>query len=221
MSWGAVAIGVGSVVGGLISSNSQKKAADQQNRQATNALNMQMHQFEDLRNDLSPWRGEGRGAVNRMGMLSGIDGAKAQKNAIGMINNSPQMLAMIQQGENAIRQNASATGGLRGGNTQAALAQFRPQVLNQLIEQQYSRLSDLAHMGQNAAAMTGQAGQGYANSASSIMAGLGESQARSTLAQGQNNANMAQGIGQGLGLYFNNQSRQPTPESYAAAQNRS
>ena len=44
-------------------------------------------------------------------------------------------------------QRASATGGLRGGNIQAALAQFRPQMLQQAIEQQYGRLGGFAGAG--------------------------------------------------------------------------
>jgi hypothetical protein len=44
-------------------------------------------------------------------------------------------------------QRASATGGLRGGNIQAALAQFRPQMLQQAIEQQYGRLGGFAGTG--------------------------------------------------------------------------
>ena len=57
---------------------------------------------------------------------------------------------MVQQGQDAILQNASAIGGLRGGNTQAALAQFRPALLSQLIAEQYNRLGGLSSLGQNA-----------------------------------------------------------------------
>jgi len=62
-------------------------------------------------------------------------------------------------------QKASATGGLRGGNIQAALSRFRPSLLNSLIEQQYGRLGGLTQLGQSSA--TGQAGSGL-TSASNI-----------------------------------------------------
>ena len=89
----------------------------------------------------------GQEGLNMQRALSGGMGPDAQKAAIAQIEQGPQMQAMIQQGENAMLQNASATGGLRGGNTQAALAQFRPQVLNQLVNQQYGRAGDMARMG--------------------------------------------------------------------------
>ena len=57
-------------------------------------------------------------------------------------------------------QNASATGGLRGGNFQGALAQFRPAMLQNQLDQQYNKWSGLAGLGQASAA--GQAAQGMA-----------------------------------------------------------
>jgi hypothetical protein len=97
--------------------------------------------------------------------LIGLQGAEAQKQAISGFEQSPLFQSLMQQGENAILQNASATGGLRGGNVQAALSQFRPQALNALIEQQYGRLGGLSTMGQASAA--GQAASGL-QSASNI-----------------------------------------------------
>jgi hypothetical protein len=61
-------------------------------------------------------------------------------------------------------QTPRATGGLRGGNVQAALGQFQPQLLAQLIDQQYSRLGGLTSIGQNAAAGVGNAGMSTGNS---------------------------------------------------------
>jgi hypothetical protein len=73
--------------------------------------------------------------------------------------------------------NAAATGGLRGGNTQNALARFRSDLLADEIEREYARFGgltafgqgvsqNLAQMGQAAGAGTGvaamQAGQGIA-----------------------------------------------------------
>jgi hypothetical protein len=79
--------------------------------------------------------------------LIGLQGPEAQQQAIEALQSSPQFQSLIQQGENAMLQNASATGGLRGGNVQGALAQFRPQLLNQLINQQYGRLGGIAGAG--------------------------------------------------------------------------
>jgi len=87
-------------------------------------------------------------------------GSDAQKAAIAAIEQGSEMQTLTQQGEEAILSNASATGGLRGGNTQGALAQFRPSLLNSLINQQYERLGALTNLGQSSVV----AGAGYGGS---------------------------------------------------------
>ena len=226
MTWGGVAAGAGSIIGNLIGGNSQKKAAKQQAENASAILNTQTEKYNIAQKQLTPYIDAGASAVRRVGDLMGSNGSYQQKNYIDSLKYGPKMAALVREGEVAIRQNASATGGLRGGNIQAALAQFRPQILNQLIDEQYKQLMPLITTGQNSAVMTGTAGQNYANSMSTVMSDNAANQARATLAQGQNNANMAQGIGQMMGTYFNRQGNSsgggsPTPETYAAAQNRS
>lgn len=94
-----------------------------------------------------------------------------QQQAISQIEGGAGFQALARQGEEGILQNASATGGLRGGNVQGALAQFRPALLNQFIEQQYGRLGGMANLGQNSAAKVGAAGQ---EAATNIGTALGE-----------------------------------------------
>jgi hypothetical protein len=94
----------------------------------------------------------------------------------------------VRQGEEAMLARASATGGLRGGNIQGALAQFRPQMLQQAIEQQYGRLGGLAGAGldvterlatggQQAAVGSAQVGQGAAANIGKLLAQQGAAQA--------------------------------------------
>ena len=116
--------------------------------------------------------------------IAGLSGAEPQQAAISQVESSPEMAEMIRQGENAILQNASATGGLRGGNTQAALAQFRPQILNSLINQKYDRLGGLSSTGGNMAQyVTGAGGMASQNllnagqSATNNLAQIGQSSA--------------------------------------------
>jgi hypothetical protein len=101
--------------------------------------------------------------------LLGLRGPEAQRAAIAGIEGGAGYQAQVQAGEEALLQRASATGGLRGGNIQAALGQFRPQMLQQEIERQYGRLGgmadigrvtqqNLAQIGQSSAAGTGSAG---------------------------------------------------------------
>lgn len=89
----------------------------------------------------------GTGASQMQADLMGLNGPEAQRAAIAMVESSPQFSSLLQQGENAILANAAATGGVRGGNIMAALAQFRPQLLSSLIEQQHGRLAGAAGLG--------------------------------------------------------------------------
>lgn len=98
------------------------------------------------------------GALQAQQGLIGLQGPEAQQQAIDALAASPAYTSLVQQGEEALLQNASATGGLRGGNVQGALAQFRPQLLSQLIESQYQKLGGITQLGQSAAA--GQASAG-------------------------------------------------------------
>lgn len=81
-----------------------------------------------------------------------------QAAAIAKFENSPYFQAIVKQSEDAMLQNASATGGLRGGNTQDALSKNRPILLQGLIDKQLANLAGLTSQGQNAAAGVGNAG---------------------------------------------------------------
>lgn len=194
MSWGAVAAVGATVVGGMMSNNAQKKAAgkaaDAQVQAAQIATEEQRRQFDSIRELLNPYVNAGTDALGGQHDLLGLNGLDAQQAAIDGINNSAAMQTYLQQGENAILQNASATGGLRGGNTQSALSQFRPQLLNQLVTQQYQNLGGLTSMGQNAAAGVGNAGMQSANNIGNLMQQAGAAQAGNYLAQGKANSQM-------------------------------
>ena len=179
---------IGDVFGGITGAKQAGRAAERageiQSVAAQSGIDEQRRQFDKLVELMAPYVTAGGPALAGQQALIGLGGAGAQEQAIAGLAESPQMQALVQQGENAILQNASATGGLRGGNVQSALAQFRPQMLNSLIDQQYQRLGGLASMGQSAAA--GQAGAGTALGAN--VAGLlgqqGAATAGGQLAQG-------------------------------------
>ena len=134
---------------------------------------------------LSPYSEAGKAALTRQQALLGLGGPEAQKSAIDSIAQGPEMAALSSQGENAILQGAAATGGLRGGNVQGALAQFRPQLLSNLISQQYQNLGGLANTGYNAAAQSGATAIGGAQSSGDLAQSLAAIQAGQTLSQQQ------------------------------------
>lgn len=195
----AAVIGGTSLIGGVMGNRSANKAADKASAatQASDAMAIeeQRRQFDAMQKLLEPYSKAGNQALTGQQNLLGLNGIGAQQSAISGLENSPQMDAYIQQGENSLLQNASATGGLRGGNTQSALAQFRPQLLNQMINQQYANLGGITSLGQNAAAQTGNAGMSSANSIGALMQNTGSAQAANAMARGQNSANLWSGLG--------------------------
>lgn len=124
-----------------------------------------------------------------------------QQRAIDDLANGAQFTSLVRQGEDAILANAAATGGLRGGDTQAALAQFRPQMLQALIDKQLANLGGIAANGQNAAGNVGSAAQ---NSGAQVNAALGDRGAALAgryIAGGQATSNMFGDVSGMLGQF--------------------
>ena len=199
MSFIAAAVVGSAVVGGVVQSRSASKAAGAQTAAADAGIAEQRRQFDQVRELLKPYVDAGTGALQGQLDLAGLGGAEAQQAALQAIEGGQEFQAITQQGENAILQNASATGGLRGGNTQAALAQFRPQVLSGLIDKQYGRLGGLAATGQASAAGVGAAGMQTGTNVSNLLQQQGAAQAGGALASGQAIGNVFGQIGQYAG----------------------
>lgn len=200
MSWMAAAIVGSSVVGGVVQSESASKAAAAQTQAADRGVEEQRRQFDAVQQLLAPFVGAGTTALGQQAALVGVEGPEAQRAAIQAIEQGPEFQALTRQGEEAILQQASATGGLRGGNIQAALAQFRPQVLSGLIEQQYGRLGGLAQIGQASAAGVGSAEMQTGTNVSNLLQQQGAARAGGALASGQAWGNVLGGISQYGGM---------------------
>jgi hypothetical protein len=202
MPWGYAAAAAGT----YLASKNQKDAADEAAGATTQAsqagIDEQRREFDQVQQLLSPYVTAGNGAVTAQQNLLGLNGNGAQQTAIDGIQNSAQFQALTHQGEEAILANASATGGLRGGNTQGALAQFRPQLLAQLIDQQYQRLGGLTNVGQASAAGVGSAAQQTGNAVTTLLGQQGSAQAGAALANGKANSQLINGLANTFGSYF-------------------
>ena len=176
-------------------SKASNSAAAAQSEGDRLAIEEQKRQFDAIQKLLAPYNQAGTQGLSAQQDLLGLNGADKQSAAYNSIANSPAMAAYAQQGENALLQNASATGGLRGGNTQGALAQYRPQLLNQMINQQYANLGGMASIGQNAAAQTGNAGMQTGMNVSNLLQNTGSAQAAAAMAQGKAGANQWSAVG--------------------------
>jgi len=201
----AAAIIGGAVVGGVASNLASQDAADTAAEAQTQAaatgeagINARFQQLQTL---LKPFQEEGQKALFAQSNLMGLNGNAPQQAAIDAIRQGPQFQAMLAEGENSILSNASATGGLRGGNTQAALSRYSPLLLANLIQQQYSNLGGLTSIGQNAAAGVGNAGVNTATTIAGLQESVGAAQAGAALANGRADANLYSSLGNAAGLY--------------------
>lgn len=196
-----IAVGGATLVSGYMGANAAEDAANAQSASADKGMAQQQARFEAIQKLLSPYVEGGNKALAGQLDLVGLGAPGSQQTAIDALKSSPAFTSMLQQGESSILANASATGGLRGGNTQAALAQFSPQLLAQLIDQQYGRLGGLTSVGQNAAAGVGNAGMNTGNQITQLLQQQGAAQAGGALAQGKAWQSIPNALGSGFGLF--------------------
>ena len=179
---------IGKAIGKITGASDAAKAAERASGQQVEAyqagIDEQRRQFDALQELLKPYIEGGTGAFQAQQQLIGLGTPEEQAAAISQLEQSPMMKALVQKGENALLQNASATGGLRGGNTAAALAQFRPQMLAQMIENQYGRLGGLSTLGANAAVGQGSQGMAMAGNIGNLLGEIGSARSGATIARG-------------------------------------
>ena len=154
----ALVVGGSQLVGSAMQAEAAGDAASIQAGAAGAGIAEQRRQFDAMRELLKPYTEAGAPALEQQQAFLGLRGPEAERAAIERISGGERFQELTRQGEEALLQRASATGGLRGGNIQGALAQFRPQVLNSLIEEQYGRLGGMTTLGQRSAAGVGAAG---------------------------------------------------------------
>lgn len=141
---------------------------------------------------------------------AGMTGEEAQNAAIQKISDSPLLAELVAQGEEALLQQASATGGLRGGNTQGALAQYRPQMLQNEIDRQYARLQGISNTGQQSilGSPTATTSTGYPSGSSitSLLGDIGSINAAEALASGSATSDFWSGMSELFGNMYGNYS---------------
>ena len=112
-------------------------------------------------------RGSRQAALDKLrGQLEGLPGAQeAQQQAFAALEQSPGQKFLRDRAQRNLLRNASAIGGLGGGNVRSALVQQGVGFAQQDLQNQFGRLGQLSGRGQTAA---GIAGQGALTSAGQI-----------------------------------------------------
>lgn len=192
-----------SILGGITGGKAAKKAAKQQAAMFQQGIDEQRRQFDATQANFAPYQTAGTQGLGGMLDLVGLNGGDTQGAAISALKASPAFTSLYGTGQDTILQNAAATGGLRGGNTQNSLAQFGSSLLADTIQRQLANYGGLANTGVGAAGAVGQFGQNTANSISGMMGQQGGAMASGTLGAAnsfQNTLNSLSSIG---GRYFN------------------
>ena len=221
-----LAVGGATLASGFMQGEAASDAAAAQGASAQAGIDEQRRQFDKVQEllrpytqagataiqGLSPFAAAGAPALEAQQAFLGLRGPEAERAAIERISGGETFQALSRQGEEALLQRASATGGLRGGNIQGALAQFRPALLSSLIDQQYGRLGgmtslgaqttgNLASLGQASAAGTGAAAQTTGTNIATLLGQQGAAQAGAEIAQGKAFSAIPSAISGGLGLF--------------------
>lgn len=191
MPWGYAAVAAASIYSADQQSSAAKSSADRIADASSQSTGIAGEQFDATQALLAPYVSGGRRALDAQQDLLGLRGDRREQRAIDDIRSGPEFTSLLQQGESSILQNASATGGLRGGDTQGALAQFSPQLLSGLVNQRFQQLGGLAQQGQASAAGVGAAGQNFASQAGANLQNTAAAQAGSGIAQGKANADLS------------------------------
>jgi hypothetical protein len=179
----ALVVGGSQLVGGMMQAGAAEDAAQIQAGASEAGIAEQRRQFDAMRELLKPYTEAGLPALEAQQAFLGLQGPETERAAIERIRGGETFQALTRQGEEALLQRASATGGLRGGNIQAALSQFRPQLLSSLIEQQYGRLGGMTALGQQSAAGVGTAGMETGTNIANLLGQRGAALAGGELGQ--------------------------------------
>jgi len=200
---GAAAAGISagaSILSGIAGGKGASKAAKVQAKAYQQGIDEQRRQFDITQGNFQPFLEAGTGALSGVGDLLGLNGGTVQSSAIDALKASPGFTSLFDTGADTILQNASATGGLRGGNTQNSLAQFGSGLLAQTIQQQLGNLGGLVGVGSGAAGSLGSLGQNNANSIAQLLGQKGSAQAAGTAAPYAAFASTVNGLGSLFGM---------------------
>lgn len=181
---------VGSLIGGGKAKKASKKAQAAQVEALNNAIAEQRRQFDLTRSDYQPYLLTGLSGLSGLGDLVGVNGDEAQQAGLLNIENSPALAAIIRHGTEGVLQNASATGGVRGGNTINALADFRGDAFAGQLQQQIARLAGLAGLGQGATDAVSSFGANTSNNVSNLLGQIGDANAGGILTRGGINSQL-------------------------------
>lgn len=149
---------------------------------------------------LNPYMQTGNKANDLQAALSGSMGAAAQQQAFNNYQQSPGVAFAQQEGERALLRNASATGGLGGGNVLRDLTKLAAGTFMQDYNNQFQQIGQVADRGYGAATT----GAGLEGQQGQVQAGLGQFAANIPMRVAEGQAGMQFQAGRDIGNAVSN-----------------
>jgi hypothetical protein len=191
--------GIFGTIGGIIGAAKQKKASKKAQKAQMafmeKGIGEQRRQFDLINSYYDPYRQAGQRGLTGYENLLGTSGPEAQAAAIQQLQESPYYQSLYGHGLEANLQNASATGGIRGGNEVNALADFGRDTLAQTIDHQLQGLGNLTGVGQQSIQQEGEFGAHTTDAITQLLLGQGQAKAGGILTRGGLSAGIWQGLG--------------------------
>lgn len=168
---------VGTIGGAVISGSAANKAANTQAAAANRAADLQMQQYQQTREDQTPWREAGGAAIKSLAEMlkPGYDHTT-----------SPGYQFRFGEGMRAVEGSAASRGMLMSGGTLKDLTRFGQGVAADDFNDQFNRTASVAAGGQQVNSQLGSLGMAAAQGAGNAM--MGAANARASGYMGQANA---------------------------------
>lgn len=197
--WGGVVGTIMAIAGGKSGARSARQAGATQAAGYEKGVEARRDQFADTTGYLAPYRGAGEAAIGQQQALLGLSGDQAQRQAYSQFGDSPGQQFLRNRQEQALLRNASAIGGLGGGNIRAELQRQATGNAAQEYDNYYNQLAGLSGGGLQASTALGQFGESAATGIQSGLQGEATSLASGILAKAQAKAKMFEGISSSFG----------------------
>lgn len=231
MTWVAAAIIGGSVVSGYMGSEASQGAADTQAQSAREATAAQQAMFNQTQQNVAPWLQAGQGALSQLVSGTQPGGALMPTQytpfTMDQFRSSPGYQFQMQQGQNALTNAASLSGGMNSNNLKGLLGysqglagqDFQTQLNNYMQQfqlgnqgrqQEFANLSTLSQGGLGAGLQQGQIGANVGQSIGGNIIGAGNARAAGQI--GSANA-LGQGISGAYNQYLQQQFMNPSNQA--------
>ena len=186
---------------GLYSANQQKKsakgAANAVAKSEQAAIAEQRRQYDLSRSDQMPWMDAGKRALGSMEALNSGDFSKFYA--------SPDYNWTLNEGMKGLDRSAAARGRLYSGGYGEDLTRYAQGAASTQYNNYYSKMAELAGVGQRTTENLGNLGQNYANAFGRSQQNIGDARASGYLANGQVNSSLAGGLGNAFSNWYGGQ----------------